>query len=264
MLYRGVRWVADSLLELVLSWAYRLRLRCQPVLLSQSVRRKTSQHLASRVGCQLMDRRTRWVIILTVLALSDIFFRWSDSAATAAGLYFLKALLERALQILLPLMGFLVPLFILAFNSLRSRLGPHLTDLAIRKLGLFQLLATGIGLGALLGTLLSLWSRVGPSVEVGALSAFLVRITVWLLALYVFFLWYLILWLWRMLRLLNTESVFSFLVPFVTSGFNAWCQNQGRAKIAASEMESFCQGIGIQMIPFSSLGNSIVIAHRSG
>jgi hypothetical protein len=70
-----------------------------------------------------------------------------------------------------------------------------------------------------------------------------------------------------MLRILNTESVFSFLVPFVTSGFNAWCQNQKRAQIAASEIESFCQEIGIPLIPFSSphpTYHVVAVARRSG
>ena len=211
-----------------------------------------------------MDGWTYLVIILAVLVLSDIFWKWSNSAAAVAGASLLKALLERALQIFLPLIGFLVPLFILVFGSLRDRLGPHLTDHAVRKLGLFQLLAAGIVLGALLGMWLSLWGNVDLTAEGGAASMFLVRTTVWLLAWYVFFLGYLILWLWRMLRLLNTESAFSFLVPFVTRGFNAWCQNQERAMIAVSEIDAFYQSIGVKMIPFSSLGNPIVIAHRSG
>jgi len=258
--------IPECILEKGFFLVYELRFYSEPAFLSQAIRKKSGQSLLSQVLNALANRPVIYLITIVVLVLSDVFGKWSGKVAVVAGRHLLNALLEQALQILLPLMAFLIPLFMLAFNSLRDRLGSRFTDFVFPKLGLLRLLTTGIGLSVSLGVVLSLLPQTGVATGKSVFLEPLMRTGVWLLGACMVFLGNLVLWLWKMLRLLNTEQCFNFLWPLIAVNFRKWCQDQQCLNIAIEEMERFSRRIGVSLMPFSTsrLGHPTVVAKQFG
>jgi len=256
--WRSIRQLWEFLLPEAFSYlGYELHLGRNPVFLSQAV----EQHgrlLLRRVK----DRRTLFVLGLFFLVFADLRWGLFSAAVSLVGAPLLRALLERFFQVLLPVMGFLIPLAILAINSLRDALGPTLSSLAISKIRVPHVLAFGLVLVVVMGIVLASGAAFRPSSNGAVAVSAIDRVGAWCIIAFAVYLVFVFVWLKDMCTLFYSRGHFRFCSALVVKAHERSRKWEQMQHDLSRILNSTCAELGISTAGWT--GQSIVLATKSG
>jgi len=249
---------------------YELGVTKSPVFLSQAEER----HLKKLLHWLVL--RSSFVFVFlsaTALVITDIAWSWSVTLGKALGIDVLWAINERFLQVLLPLLGVVIPLLILAVSVTREELGPQFTDLMIMNVSFFQLLLCGILLVVGLAVLLPQAAKLRTTEKTilflssePILAHPVYRLGAWALIVFAVFMILFLLWLNKVGGLLLSWRRFALVSNVVIGAYARGQARMRRRSFRIARLKEACTQLGLGFVPLStdSTGQPLVKAQRSG